>query len=176
MSRTKFLTVNIKGKAYVQVNERVRYFRETEKYNGYRMTTDIIKITPEEVTMEAKIFNAENDIVANGFANEVRGSSFINKTSYIENCETSAWGRALANLGIGVSTSIASAEEVAMAIDKQVNNIGTQPIKKKTDERTEMEVELLALLKDAGKDITKSLPYVEGFSDKELISKINEYK
>jgi hypothetical protein len=43
----------------------------------------------------------------------------INKTSYVENCETSAWGRALANLGIGIETSIASSNEVEMAIAKQ---------------------------------------------------------
>jgi ssDNA-binding Zn-finger/Zn-ribbon topoisomerase 1 len=43
----------------------------------------------------------------------------INKTSFVENCETSAWGRALGNLGIGIDDSIASAEEVDMAIKKQ---------------------------------------------------------
>ena len=45
--------------------------------------------------------------------------SFINKTSYVENCETSAWGRALANFGIGLGTSVASADEVANAIENQ---------------------------------------------------------
>jgi hypothetical protein len=48
--------------------------------------------------------------------------SLVNKTSYIENCETSAWGRALGNLGIGIDASIASAEEVITAIAQQ-NNI-----------------------------------------------------
>jgi hypothetical protein len=49
----------------------------------------------------------------------VQGSSNINKTSYVENCETSAIGRALAMLGIGIDTSIASANEVSDAIAKQ---------------------------------------------------------
>ena len=49
----------------------------------------------------------------------MQGSSNINKTSYVENCETSAIGRALAMLGIGIDTSIASANEVADAIAKQ---------------------------------------------------------
>jgi hypothetical protein len=49
----------------------------------------------------------------------------INKTSYIENGESSAWGRCLANLGIGIETSIASAEEVDMAIAKQ--NLSARP-------------------------------------------------
>ena len=52
-------------------------------------------------------------------AYEKEGSTFINKTSYIENCETSAWGRALGNLGIGIDTSIASAEEVQNAVLNQ---------------------------------------------------------
>ena len=57
--------------------------------------------------------------MATGIAYEVMGSSYINKTSFIENCETSAWGRALGNLGIGIDTSIASAFEVNNAIIQQ---------------------------------------------------------
>ena len=56
---------------------------------------------------------------ASGHAEERRGSSFINKTSYVENCETSAWGRALGNFGIGLDTSVASYDEVANAIKNQ---------------------------------------------------------
>ena len=62
-------------------------------------------------------------------AYEKEGSTFINKTSYIENCETSAWGRALGNLGIGIDTSIASAEEVQNAVLNQG--------KKKPDKETD---------------------------------------
>ena len=61
-------------------------------------------------------------MIANGLAEENRGSSYINKTSYVENCETSAWGRALANFGIGLDTSVASAEEVQNAIANQVSS------------------------------------------------------
>ena len=52
-------------------------------------------------------------------AQEDRTSSAINKTSYVENCESSAWGRALGNFGIGLETSIATAEEMALAIGKE---------------------------------------------------------
>ena len=58
-------------------------------------------------------------MLANGLAEESKGSTFINKTSYVENCETSAWGRALGNLGIGLDTSVASADEVKNAIANQ---------------------------------------------------------
>ena len=59
--------------------------------------------------------------MSTGIAYEVEGSSFINKTSFIENCETSAIGRALGNLGIGIDTSVASYEEVANAVKQQSN-------------------------------------------------------
>lgn len=54
-----------------------------------------------------------------GTAYEKENSSFINKTSYIENCETSAVGRALGMAGFGIDTSVASAEEVANAMTQQ---------------------------------------------------------
>ncbi|MCQ2771082.1 MAG: hypothetical protein MJ236_04705, partial [Clostridia bacterium] len=57
---------------------------------------------------------------------EKESSSFINKTSFIENCETSAVGRALGFAGIGSKTSIASAEEVRNAINNQPKDEGTK--------------------------------------------------
>ena len=67
------------------------------------------------------VLNEDGRVIADGIAEETKGSTFINKTSYIENCQTSAWGRALGNLGIGIDTSIASAEEVKTAIKQQEN-------------------------------------------------------
>jgi hypothetical protein len=57
--------------------------------------------------------------LATGYAQEKESSSFINKTSYIENCETSAVGRALGFCGFGIDVSVASYEEVANAINNQ---------------------------------------------------------
>lgn len=68
---------------------------------------------------KAIVSNKEGNILGTGTAYEKENSSFINKTSYIENCETSAVGRALGMCGIGIDTSIASAEEVANAIQQQ---------------------------------------------------------
>ena len=133
-------TVDIKGKAYVTVNERVKYFRE--HFTGYKLISEIVyhnevkfvewhefdaegnKInksawTKGEICFKASIFNEQDDLVATGYAMEKAHSSYINKTSYIENCETSAWGRALANFAIGVDSSVASADEVANAIKNQ---------------------------------------------------------
>jgi hypothetical protein len=66
--------------------------------------------------MKASIFDKNDRLIATGTAYEKESSSFINKTSFIENCETSAWGRALGNLGIGIDNSIGSADEVKNAI------------------------------------------------------------
>ena len=74
--------------------------------------------------------NDEGDVIAQGHAHEVRGSSNINKTSYVENCETSAVGRALAMLGIGIDTSIASANEMEEAIAKQQEMIDNPHVQK----------------------------------------------
>jgi len=114
---TKLKTVNIKGKEYVEVNERLKYFRAN--FKGWCLTTDIVDLTEDRCTIKATIFDDNGNIRATGHAQEKEGSSFINKTSFIENCETSAWGRALANLGIGLDTSVASYDEVANAITQQ---------------------------------------------------------
>ena len=113
---SKLKTTNIKGKEYVEVNERIRYFRETYK-NG-SIVTDLISDSNGVCVFKATVLLDET-IVSTGHAYEKEGSSFINKTSYIENCETSAIGRALGVLGIGIEGSVASYEEVANAINNQ---------------------------------------------------------
>lgn len=110
-------TISIKGTQYVQVNERIKYFREN--YKNWSLTSEIVSLENGVCVIKATVKD-ENEIVkATGLAYEKEGSTFINKTSYIENCETSAWGRALGNLGIGIDTSIASAEEVKNAMLNQ---------------------------------------------------------
>lgn len=129
MSRYKFKTTNIKGKEYVEVNERIKYFRESGEYKGWSLTSEVFHLDQESCVIKASVINSEGAIVATGFAQEDKSSSYINKTSYVENCETSAWGRALANLGIGIDTSIASSNEVAIAIAKQKNTTDSAPKK-----------------------------------------------
>lgn len=110
-------TVDIKGKKYVTVNERLKYFRQ--HFAGYSLTSEITHLNENGVIIRASLKNNEDIEVASGYAHEKQNSSFINKTSFIENCETSAWGRALANFGIGVDETVASADEVANAINNQ---------------------------------------------------------
>lgn len=110
----------IKGKKYVMVNERLKAFREEHK--EWSLISDVVSLTEEICVIKASILDENGRVIATGLAQEDRQSSMINNTSYVENCETSAWGRALANLGYGIDTSVASANEVAMAIEKQELN------------------------------------------------------
>mgnify|MGYP003135387962 FL=1 len=113
----KLETINIKGKEYVPVNERLKYFRK--KYPLFSLNIEVIEKTENSILIKATISDESERIVSSGIAEEFKNSTFINKTSYVENCETSACGRALANFGIGLDTSVSSAEEVTNAINNQ---------------------------------------------------------
>ena len=110
-------TIKIQGKDYVTVNERIIYFRE--HFPGWSLISELVSVEDGIVIMKASVIDDKGIARATGFAYEKEGSSFINKTSYVENCETSAWGRALASLGIGIVGSVASAEEVGNAVKNQ---------------------------------------------------------
>ena len=103
-------TIDVKGKEYVQVNTRVAAFRKVCPSGS--ITTEIVSLENGVVTMKTTITDEEGRILSTGFAQEKESGSYINKTSYIENCETSAVGRALGMAGFGIDTSIASAEEL----------------------------------------------------------------
>ena len=119
MAEYQFKTTNIKGKDYVEVNQRVIAFRTLSEYKGLSLETEIISLDAESCVVRAFIKNDAGQVLSSGLAQEDKASSRINQTSYVENCETSAVGRALGFLGIGIETSIATADEVDMAIKKQ---------------------------------------------------------
>ena len=110
-------TINIKGKEYVTVNERIKAFRNT--YKDYSLVTDIIEISDNHCVMKASILDPQGKVVATGYARETVSKSPINKFAFVENAETSAWGRALGNFGIGVDTAICSAEELQQKISQE---------------------------------------------------------
>ena len=114
-------TINIKGKDYVPVNERLKAFRSAKEFAGWQLITKLHQLDSEVCTMEAQVLTKEGLLIANGFASERRNQSgsLVNATSYVENCETSAWGRALGNLGIGIDSSICSAQELLWALEQQ---------------------------------------------------------
>ena len=111
------MTIDVKGKQYAEVNQRIKAFRML--YPEGTIETEMLSNENGVCIFKAKIYNEEQTLLGTGTAYEKENSTFINKTSYIENCETSAVGRALAMCGIGIDTSIASAEEVQNAIANQ---------------------------------------------------------
>lgn len=109
-----------RGKEYVEVNQRVIAFRMVHP-NG-SISTEIISLADGMVVIKATCADEDGCVLGTGHAYEKESSSFINKTSYIENCETSAAGRALGMAGFGIDAAICSAEEVQNAILNQEGN------------------------------------------------------
>ena len=112
-------TINIKGKEYITVNERLIYFRTKDEFKGYGIKEDIVSIDDTEGIFKVTIYDSNGEPIVSAHAQEYRDSSYINKTSFVENGFTSALGRALGYLGIGIDTSIASANEVENAVTNQ---------------------------------------------------------
>lgn len=109
-------TTTISGKEYAEVNQRIKAFRMVFP-DGF-IHTKLVSIENGICIFRAEVGYEDekgHHILGTGTAYEKEGSTFINKTSYIENCETSAVGRALGMVGFGVDTSVASAEEVQNA-------------------------------------------------------------
>ena len=119
-------TTDIKGKEYAEVNQRILAFWSL--FPEGRIECEILSDTGNRVDMQARTYRTQNDekpaTVAHAF--EIKGGA-INSTSYIENCETSAVGRALGLLGIGANTAVASAEEVLNAIEQQEAAAAAKP-------------------------------------------------
>lgn len=118
-------TINIKGKEYITVNERLIYFRNTNEFKGFGIKEDIVSIDDTEGIFKVTIYDSNGEPIVSAHAQEYRDSSYINKTSFVENGFTSALGRALGYLGIGIDTSIASANEVQNAVTNQKKNVTT---------------------------------------------------
>ena len=116
ITRTDKQTGKKVTKKYAEVNQRIKAFRMV--YPTGTIETTMISDNDGICTFRADIYNGDR-LLATGTARENSKSSFINQTNYIENCETSAVGRALGMCGFGVDASLSSAEEVQNAIHKQ---------------------------------------------------------
>lgn len=126
--------VDIKGKKYVLVSDRVLAFNE--QYKEGSITTELVSSWDSPlVVVKATVKPDQSGREFTGYAQEKVGDGFINKTSALENCETSAVGRALAMMGIGVIDSIASVDEMNKANNqlKQYSNDHTKPAEKPLD-------------------------------------------
>lgn len=109
------MPVNIHGKEYYTVVERLAMLKEEHKQN-YSLITKIEVCDSEKVIVKAKLTIDGYEFT--GLAEEIRNSNNINKTSALENCETSAIGRALSSAGY-FGTEFCSANELENALDQQ---------------------------------------------------------
>jgi hypothetical protein len=109
--------VKIHKNDYKTVALRVNEFHSSAAHKGWAIETDLIK-DGNLVVIKSTIKDSDSRIRGTGYAEELRGSSNINKTSALENCETSAIGRALASVGFA-GTEYASANEVSNAVIQQ---------------------------------------------------------
>jgi len=125
-------TGKIITKEYAEVPQRIKAFRMIVPDGS--IVTDMVSCDGEVVIFKATVKDADGKVLGTGTAFEERKSSFINQSSYIENCETSAVGRALAMCGFGIDLSIASYEEVANAKLNQKGDNEMLPIVKDAEE------------------------------------------
>lgn len=103
----------IKGKDYAMVHERIKALRA--ELPSASIQTEIVHGGVDSIIIKATVYDEDGRILGTGHAEERKGSSNINQTSFVENCETSAVGRALGMCGIGIDKSFASADEIANA-------------------------------------------------------------
>lgn len=112
--------MKIRGKEYMEVKDRVMVFRKN--HPSWALITEIIENNEATGSVIFKVIIEDENgrIRGTGHAHEFKEdkTSMVNKTSHLENCETSAIGRALASLGIGIESSYATYDEVKIAIDK----------------------------------------------------------
>lgn len=111
----KSKAINIKGKAYVLVQDRVLFFNEEYK-NGSIATDYELKGDTYHFKAVVTPDSSKPERTFTGHSQATIGDGMVNKAAAMENAETSAVGRALAMMGIGVIESIASADEMNKAI------------------------------------------------------------
>ena len=133
-----------------------RLVRWWVEYPEGRIITSIHHYDGSTIIMRAECFNNDDRLIATGYAEEVFGNSPVNKTSFLENCETSAIGRAISNSRIGHTGERASSTEM----DK-VNRINSTP---KTDNHGSASPKQIAFLKSLvrgkGWDDTQALEFI----------------
>ena len=110
---------DIKGKKYAEVSERVLAFRKLNP-NG-KIITEIVDKTENDVTIKATVYSENERELATGYASEVK-KGLVNSISMLENCETSAIGRALGFCGYGIDNGIASGQDMQKVEEYKKSN------------------------------------------------------
>ena len=156
-------SIDLKNKAYVLVPERVKAFRKLFP-EGF-ITTELLSLEAGVCVMKTEVGYYDGDrrvVLGTGMAYEKEANGYVNKTSYIENCETSAVGRALGFLALGIDGGgICSAEELVNAVNNQNPPVKAAIVSIKPQEnppvdmaalRTKIDAAIKARTKDMGRD------------------------
>lgn len=126
VAKTQGITLGDKGKRYTTVAQRTEALRATTG-DTYGIETEILfypSTTSDTIVFKAIVRDKEGRIIGVGHAEETRGSNWINETSALEACETSAIGRALASMGLH-GGEYASTNEIAIAEGKRAASVGS---------------------------------------------------
>lgn len=169
-------TTDIKGKNYVEVNERIKAFRKM--FPEGSIETQLISNENGVCVFKSMVYDENGKILATGHAYEKENSTFINITSYIENCETSAVGRALGMLGIGIDTSVASAEEVQNAIANQEMKVNSNIINKTKVDALKKSIENNKLAEDFVQNALNNNGFekIEDITNNKYLDVVNELR
>lgn len=156
-----------RGKEYAEVPQRIMAFRKL--YPNGSLTSELIHYQDGVFIVKATACDESGNVLGTGLAYEKEGSSFINKSSALENAETSSWGRCLASLGLIGGDSVCSAEEVQNAI---LNQEASEPIDaKKADQMKTLlqytESDTLAFLKMINDKFGRGVSSVDELNRKE---------
>lgn len=161
----KLNTINIKGKDYVRVVDRLKFFREKGLWKDWTIQTQYqISDDWQEVIFTAEVYDGEGELRATGHAHESRNNGSINRQNFIENAETSAVGRALGMLNIGLTDEFCSADELLIknidsfnGPDGDVDPLmgGPSPESKDTDGSSEVNRKLNEVIGGRWKEVNR---------------------
>ncbi len=178
-------TGKIEVKKYAEVHERVKAFRKVYPTGG--LPTEMIKFDDKVCIFKCSVYDENNNLLATGMASEkLTGNDkkdYINLTSMLENCETSAVGRALGFAGFGILGAIASAEEIKRVEEKKdpMENMPIQEGQKQWIKENLTEEEIKRAIINFGKSKLGELNFIEAeklrdFKEKQYDNKFKEEK
>jgi hypothetical protein len=136
-----------------------------------RVITDLVHYLSDIAVFKAELW-LDGEIIATGWAEEIRGQGNVNKTSHLENCETGAVGRALANAGLSGSdfTKRPSREEMGKVMRMQGNTQITEPSNLASDKQLNM---IRAVCKSMGRTVPAG---IQGWTKREASAYIDTLK
>ena len=141
-----------------------RLVRWWETFPDGRIITSIHHYDGSTVIMRAECYNNDDKLISTGYAEEQFGSSPVNKTSMIENCETSSIGRAISNSCIGHLGGNDSGQRASMEEMAKVNRVNSAPKPDSHGSATPKQIGFL-----------KSLARGKGWDELQLLDNIHKF-